>query len=251
MWPHVRRTPVVCVCSRASVHAAHPTRPWHISREHVSSVRAETNALKFKKTPSLNIHSVVSLFLLFLFFITWTDWKAGCIRHAETKENQRYNMIQVNSTVSKQKTVKPNLFFVVFLTFCLLFVRNFSWDEPDCRLNTASLQSKSAISFTKPSMLLVVSRWLSDYSFFVSSRGNTFHFHSLFCTVFFSATLIKTAERSAVSTAALTGFGGRVRLVSCNIIFMFILFFPGDYVQDASWLTDGDVFTPFFSPFFY
>lgn len=97
-------------------------------------------------------------------------------------------------------------------------------------------------------MLLVVSRWLSDYSFFVSSRGNTFHFHSLFCTVVF-ATLIKTAERSAVSTAALTGFGGRVRLVLCNIIFMFILFFPGDYVQDASWLTDGDVFTPFFSFF--
>lgn len=99
-------------------------------------------------------------------------------------------------------------------------------------------------------MLLVVSRWLSDYSFFVSSTGNTFHFHSLFCTVVF-ATLIKTAERSAVSTAALTGFGGRVRLVLCNIIFMFILFFfPRDYVQDASWLTDGDVFTLFFF-FFY
>lgn len=98
-------------------------------------------------------------------------------------------------------------------------------------------------------MLLVVSRWLSDYSFFVSSRGNTFHFHSLFCTVVFVVLLIKTAERSAVSTAALTGFGGRVRLVLCNIIFMFILFFPGDYVQDASWLTDGDVFTPFFSFF--
>lgn len=120
MWPHLRRTPVVCVCSRASVHAAHPTRPWHISREHVGSVRAETNALKFKKTPSLNIHSVVSLFLLFLFFITWTDWKAGCIRHAETKENQRYNMIQVNSTVSKQKTDKPNVFLLCF--FFKLFV---------------------------------------------------------------------------------------------------------------------------------
>lgn len=64
------------------------------------------------------------------------------------------------------------------------------------------------------------------------------------------APLIKTAERSAVSTAAFTGFGGRVRLVLCNIIFMFILFFfLGDYVQDASWLTDGDVFTRFFFPF--
>lgn len=40
---------------------------------------------------------------------------------------------------------------------------------------------------------------------------------------------------------------------SCNIIFVFILFFfflpppPVDYVQDASWLTDGDAFTHFFN----
>lgn len=87
--------------------------------------------------------------------------------------------------------------------------------------------------------------------FFVSSRGNTFPFSSLFYTVVF-APLIKTAERSALSTPAFTGFGGRVRLVLCNIIFMFILFFfLGDYVQDASWLTDGDVFTRFFFFLFY
>lgn len=36
----------------------------------------------------------------------------------------------------------------------------------------------------------------------------------------------------------------------CNIIFMFILFFLVDYVQDASWLTDGDAFTPVFFIFY-
>lgn len=38
-----------------------------------------------------------------------------------------------------------------------------------------------------------------------------------------------------------------------NIIFMFILspyffFVLVDYIQDASWLTDGDAFTPVFFP---
>ena len=38
----------------------------------------------------------------------------------------------------------------------------------------------------------------------------------------------------------------------CNIIFMFILFFfLVDYIQDASWLTDGDAFTPCFFFFFF
>lgn len=108
-------------------------------------------------------------------------------------------------------------------------------------------ESKSPILFTKPHMLLVVSRCLSGWMFFVSiSFSFTFH------TVVF-APLIKTAEPSTVPTAAFTGFGGRVRLVLCNIIFVFILFFfffsLGDYVQDASWLTDGDVFTH--PPLFY
>lgn len=40
----------------------------------------------------------------------------------------------------------------------------------------------------------------------------------------------------------------------CNIIFMFILlffFFLVDYIQDASWLTDGDAFTRVFFFFFF
>lgn len=59
-----------------------------------------------------------------------------------------------------------------------------------------------------------------------SSSGNTSLFISpqFFYTILFTL-LIKTVKRSVVSAAAYAGFGGRFRLVLCNIIFMFILFF--------------------------
>lgn len=63
------------------------------------------------------------------------------------------------------------------------------------------------------------------------------HFLLVFYTVVF-APLIKTAERSAVSTAAFTGFGGRVRLVLCNIIFMFILFLFSGRLRTGCQLAD-------------
>lgn len=84
-----------------------------------------------------------------------------------------------------------------------------------------------------------------------SCSGNTSQFISppLFYTILFTL-LIKTVKWSVVSAAAMQDLEVVSVWFLCNIIFMFILFFLVDYIQDASWLTDGDAFTRVFFFFF-
>lgn len=138
----------------------------------------------------------------------------------------------------------------MFLFFFLLFLSAFrtkASHETSKTVGWTRLPVQKSDIIYKASHVASSQQVLFRLDVFCFQQRKYISFSSLFYTVVF-APLIKTAEQSAVSTAAFSGFGGRVRLVLCNINFMFILFFSlGDYVQDASCLTDGDVFTHFFS----
>lgn len=106
-----------CACvPPASVHAAHPTHFWHINREHVSGVWVEINVLKFKKTATLNIHS------MFLFPFLLLELTEKLVAQDMQKQRKNRDTTWLRWTARYPNRMQPNgTCFFFFLTFLSAF----------------------------------------------------------------------------------------------------------------------------------
>lgn len=131
-----------CACvPPASVHAAHPTHFWHINREHVCSQRTpafsgvwvEINVLKFKKTATLNIHS------MFLFPFLLLELTEKLVAQDMQKQRKNRDTTWLRWTARYPNRMQPNGTCFFFFNFFISFsYKSLSWDEQNWRLNTAS-----------------------------------------------------------------------------------------------------------------